>query len=400
MLGQPKGQRKPNPNGSKPPPSEKKKSDNRIPFTRERKVPATVTPNRESKLRYTAQGDLAESFVVIAIAGDNFQQQLVFHRPIGVTPLAKDDWVCSLQQDIPLLIMRREDPEAESRKQKVQQKLFALAVEHLASKGELIEIKDGEVWYNTKHRPSLLYHARQHAKVAGLKDSTEGGPPPYLQYLESKDRVTEMKLIMALRNDGLRAAAEQAIASTGYETCGGASADKPQMAVPYLKGKDRLQAYDTMLRRLYATVYGQSEDDQDEEQPQDPQGDEDVSGSRSGLKTTFDTNTPEPVLKATEFTEDERILWAQVTGSFSDSSKVLLPKEEQKAQEQKYPVPEPKEKESAKAPLSSPTPPPTTATSDGGTSPGIPPKRSKPKDTRSTGSGNSKKKVTQTTDNR
>jgi len=326
MLGQPNGQRKQNQSGSKPPSSEKKKkSENRVPFTRERKVPATVTPNRESKLRYSAQGDLAESFVVVAIAGDNFQQQMVFHRPIGVTPLAKDEWVCSLQQDIPFLIMRREDPEAESRKQKVQKRLFAIAVDKLSQEGLSIEIRDDEVHYNDKHRPSLLHHARQHAKAAGLKDSTEGGPPPYLKYLDQKDRFIEMKLIFTLRDDELRNQAERETAQTGFETRGGASAEKSQQPVPYLKGKDRLQAYDAMVKRLYATVYGPIDD----EDVDDVQPEEDKLRGATGAQPRDNKvalPTPLPVATATEFSDEEKLLWGQLTtGTSATPTKVVTP---------------------------------------------------------------------------
>jgi hypothetical protein len=206
-------------------------------------------------------------------AGETMQQQLVFHRPIGVTQLGEEEWVCSLQQNIPLLLMRQDDPGAKARQERVSNELYRLAVESVRASGQNIRLTNGEVYVNELHRASLLKQAKLLAKASGEGETTPNGPPPYFRFLAPTEQKVEMKFIFALRDPELIAQAEGAIPLTGFETRGGASADEPQEPVPYLKGLSKVQAFDAMSRRIHATIYGGGDDHYQDMPPEEqPQG--------------------------------------------------------------------------------------------------------------------------------
>jgi len=348
----------------------------------------TVDPSKgKMDYRWRAHGVMSDSFVIQAIASDIVSTQMVFHRPLGITPLAADEWVCSPTGDIPLLLMRLEDPYAKDRAVKVQAALYAAVVTKLKETLS-IDYKDGVIIIGGTPRPTLLKTARDAAKAASSVDQP-GSPPAYLRFIPKRDRLTEITLLAYLRNEEWKEAAERSVPLTNYTTCGGQYGERKQVAISYLKGRDKNAAYDAVVVRLMRTIQGiEPEALSAEEAP----GEDDIHPT--AVSPTFtpqgkgDENTTQELEEPEEYDEKEAHLLASLySAPVEDKVKVTSPKE--------TPPPKPREEEfkGSSSTTSTTTTKTTSTTSTTTSKPGA--KASPPSSTSSSNRKNSKKKETE-----
>lgn len=196
-------------------------------ITREKRVPAKVIIGEVPDIDFRAGTGPLKGAVTVIMSDGRSSRHFVVHRPIGITDLPADAWVISPAEEVPLLLARAVDPNAQRTSQ-----LRAEYREHLATlcKPALLVYKEGVIAYpNGVARTDTVRAARQ---VASREDTGgKGAPKPFyadfipdpktqgfeMAFLEFGKLDSTNKMIMGKYPDD-------------YRTQGGVNADNPQVA--------------------------------------------------------------------------------------------------------------------------------------------------------------------------
>jgi hypothetical protein len=212
------------------------------------KAKPKVSPVSGGNFDYSGDPRIGESFVVV-VAGPDRTKTITFHHPIGCTNLEKEDWVATLTSEVPDLIARRDDPDANDLREKREQHRSASAV----TAGLLQRVGgDGVVTYPSgTPRQETLAAARAAAKAAARTAGQKPAAMAYLAHLSAERRVEEDAVRGHLSSPAVIRASEEAFPDSTYRTMSGPLADRPQQAQAYLHGMSRAQAEDEVVKQLF-----------------------------------------------------------------------------------------------------------------------------------------------------
>jgi len=230
-------------------------------FVSTKKVSAKLSTSESPDVQFKQDvKGLEESFIVLVGGNGGLATvSLTFHRPIGITQLAEDEWVCTEAGQIHYLLARTERPD----KQTVDTARATLRTDIAVAAKLLLRDDDGTIRYPRQtegSRNELLSKARASAKEAALarlsaeqradpKQRPKVGAQDHLLHLGSfQDAERALLQFYDLEATKRRVEAERPYAA--YATRGGPMANVEQAGVAYLKGKNRQQAYDAVLRRI------------------------------------------------------------------------------------------------------------------------------------------------------
>jgi len=207
-------------------------------------IPITkIGPSQMAGFQYSDLSQLKDKSFVFVLVGPAGPVQMTVHRPIGVTPLADDEWVVTPSSDIQSLLDRSSTDERK-RAQGLREKHVRDAVV-ASSEGRKLDPAGKQVWVTSgKEVATTIAAFKKKAVDEGYADNE------WAYYLDPADKRDEDKYKAALKKTVFINAAEAAIPLPAYETKGGALSDQPQKPVAYLKGKDLQQAKDAVIRRI------------------------------------------------------------------------------------------------------------------------------------------------------
>jgi hypothetical protein len=225
-----------------------------------------IGPTKSANLDYVDDSTLkGKSFVAWVAAANGLPRQVTFHRPIGVTRLSEQEWVCTPTSEVGLLLERKSS-EAVSR----WEREMALAI-----KQETLAARTGRRMSEgpTPHEewafdgsPACGAHIKvlQDACRANKRNEAE-----WLQTASPEIQLAEARWKQALRADEAR---QRYIAAghprPAYETRGGPAGDRPQLRVEYLSTLSLSAAKDKVLARIMgsAPVAADADASDDEEE--------------------------------------------------------------------------------------------------------------------------------------
>jgi len=186
--------------------------------------------------------------------------EIIVHRPIGITPLDKDEWVFSYPGEFTLLLAREKDPDEAIRREEKELFKKNLAV----AKGLITLDADNVVLYpNTGTiRNDFLVpfkkKVKETVKVANkaisdwkaapaeLRAKLSPSKPDYKQLLTRElavlpgtvDNLAEIAFSKFMGEEATNTAAEEKFPAE-YITLGGVYADAKQIPIPWAKGKGK-----------------------------------------------------------------------------------------------------------------------------------------------------------------
>jgi len=127
--------------------------------------------------------------------------------------------------------------------------------ESVLTHGLLIRDAEGVVWYPAQAggapRPALLVAARAAAKE-GIVKGGKPTPDAYIAHLPEAVREMETAVRAHMGSEAVTEAVTLAVTEAPYETRSGPLADRAQVAVTYLGTLNTTQAFDAVVRRLFA----------------------------------------------------------------------------------------------------------------------------------------------------
>jgi len=205
-------------------------------ITRDKLVPAKVVVGLEPAIIFRPAEKPLKGALTVIISDGNHTRTLVIHHPVGITDLDGEDWVFSPVEDIPMLVARQVDPDAQRLAQ-----LRALMREDLATKETppLLVSKDGAYFYPTgESRSEIVRQARANASKADAsyidqwkKEGGEGEKPAkadYTEYFPTPElKAAERSFIEFSKKDSVKEVVVKKYPDN-YRTMGGVNADIPQ----------------------------------------------------------------------------------------------------------------------------------------------------------------------------
>jgi len=201
-----------------------------------------IGPCQQAGFQYSDLSIEGQVFI-FCLVGPAGSTQMTVHRPIGVTPLADDEWVVTPSSDIQSLLDRSNTDERK-RAQGQREKHIREAVV-AASLGRKLDAAGKQVWVTSgKDVAATIATFKKKASEEGYADNE------WAYYLDPADKRDEERYKAGLKDQTFVSAAEVAVPLPAYDTKGGSLCDQPQRAVAYLKGKDLQQAKDAVIRRL------------------------------------------------------------------------------------------------------------------------------------------------------
>jgi len=195
-----------------------------------------VILNRETKL-----GNYLRLFVSTDLAA---KREYVLHHPVGMHSLQDDDWVVSEVSDIPLLLQRSDDPNA--------QKLIALKSgwiqEQLVAEGLITLNSNGEGTYpnSGKVRSDFLKSLKEAWKKEnpdGKKTNFRIGDALSLSSEQAASEESDIRAYMAV----IGPVADLKFKSN-HETKGGTRGDRPQVCSEWMSGKTPNELLDALVK--------------------------------------------------------------------------------------------------------------------------------------------------------
>lgn len=212
------------------------------------RVPASlVTSGRQDVQTKASQGVPGGAFPVVI--GGPQAISITFHHPIGVTPHKGDDWIATPTEDVALLLARAKNPG----QQGTDRGYETFRLEAAVTAGLLV--KQGSKYF----LPGDLLDSREDrleaAKAVAKGRLAQGQNPSrdqILAELTEELRTKENVVLAFIGEEDLRKRARDANPLPAYETRGGPLADRPQVPLPWLKGKAEQQARDLVIARLCA----------------------------------------------------------------------------------------------------------------------------------------------------
>jgi len=207
-----------------------------------------VTSGRQDVTVKASQGVPGDAFIMM-VGGPSGLISMTFHRPIGATGLANDDWVSTPTEDVVLLLGRVKNPGEESARKGYEVHRSEAAV---ARTPPLLQKRGGKYYYPGE--ATITRDAHLSAATAAAKAKLQQGRNPtkvqVVAELPEALRAPENSLSEFMNSEEVRNAARAANPVADHETRGGPFADRPQVAIPPLKGMNSRQAQDAVLRRL------------------------------------------------------------------------------------------------------------------------------------------------------
>jgi len=221
-----------------------------------------VSPGKVLDLAYGGDSRLPDAFVVL-VGGPGGVRSITFHRPIGKTDLAADDWVATPTGEVPDLLARADDPDAGKIEENRTKARFASAV----AAGLLASGNGGDYTYpeGKVSRSAILAEARAAAKEASKKEKGKPSPDSILGHLPKEVVPQEVALRAHLGSEATVRAAREKFPDSKYRTLGGPQADRVQTRVIYLTGKNRVQAEDAVYRRICCPDSFSSDEEEEED---------------------------------------------------------------------------------------------------------------------------------------
>lgn len=220
---------------------------------------AKIGPNRLLETEWVKDSILkGNCFVLFAGSGQAGDQQWTFHHPIGETSLDERDWVATPTRDLSQLLLRRESEAlvAWKRQGELAKRQYVL---HL-QRGRKMSDDQTEVW-TFENAPAIQPTIRScmaAAKAAGANESM------WLNYADRAVQVAEQTFKEAMRTQAIPGGWIRANPKPVHETMGGPLGDRPQKAIPYLKGMSTAAAKDKVIRvAIGLDLTNESSDDED-----------------------------------------------------------------------------------------------------------------------------------------
>jgi len=228
-------------------------------ITREKLVPAKVVVGQPHGIDFRPATGLLKGSLTVIISDGSFTRTFVMHHPIGKTDLDGGDWVTSPVEEIPILVARADDPDAQRTAQ-----MRAAYREHLASLQEpkiLVE-KEGIMCYPSgAARGDVVRAARKLAADSesahrppkggeGSAGGTEAVKASYVEFIPEPIKAEEMKYLEFSKKDST-VSMVMGKYPDDYRTMGGVNADQPQVRAS-IEGRapDRPQLFDGLVYQI------------------------------------------------------------------------------------------------------------------------------------------------------
>jgi hypothetical protein len=207
-----------------------------------------VTAGHQDVKQIASAGVPGGAFPVV-FGGPMGSLSMTFHHPIGVTPLASDEWVATPTEEVTLLLARAKHPGAEqnSRGYETHRLTSASALEPA-----LLTLRNGRFFYpgdDNTTRDQRLEAAREVA-VGKLAQGVNPTRAQIIAELPERLRGAETALQTHIGLEATRNAARVANPLAVYETRGGPLGDRRQGAIAPLKGMSSQAARDHLIARL------------------------------------------------------------------------------------------------------------------------------------------------------
>lgn len=193
------------------------------------KVPTKLTIGANTPLEFakSPENALKGAFEII-ITNGVLNTRVTFHSPIGITDLEKTDWVCTASADVPVLIQRKENPDAGS-----LQAERARARTQLLIQSKLLEEEDGKVFFPGELRATrddINRLAREKCKAYEKDSKMKLGDHGYLAFLTAKVKECENRIIKASAEDSFKETVNQMVPDN-YRTRSGVSYNTDQVRI-------------------------------------------------------------------------------------------------------------------------------------------------------------------------
>lgn len=213
-----------------------KPSEARV-IQKEKRVPMKVVVGEPPNIEFQPPPAHLKGAMTVVVSNGKISRSFTIHHPIGVTDLGGGDWVISAAEDVPDLVARRTDGEADRvANLRMQYKL------KLAVGAKLAELNaDGILSYpgTGQSRDTVVADARARAKAtvdqahsAWVKAGSKGDAPkapPYLEFVPDGYRKYEEALAGFLRNPSTLEEAERRFPNN-FRTRSGPRMDRDQVS--------------------------------------------------------------------------------------------------------------------------------------------------------------------------
>jgi len=210
-----------------------------------KKTTPKLATTQELHLDFVGQSKFPkkEAFIVF-VASPSGQVQMTFHRPIGETPLAEDDWVATESSQTHYLLSRTENP----LKKRNEANRHNWRLDQAVTK-ELLTKSEGVIYYfghtGLKSRKDLIKDARSAAKKEEQTSSES-----YVPFLPEPVRGLERDFLDFIKSEEAKNDCALAHPLPPFETKSGVRNDQAQEAVPYLKGLTPDEARHAVINRI------------------------------------------------------------------------------------------------------------------------------------------------------